>query len=251
MKKLWVLSKFEVGISFIPFLVIILFSGSYNLFFTYFLITLIHELGHVITAKIFKVKTHKIRLNIFGFSADIDEIDYLPIHKQFLIIIMGPLTYFVSLILIRELYLNDIISLLTYYKALSSNKYILIFNLLPIFPLDGGRIAKIILDKLFTYKKAKICLYFLSFIFMVGFVFYTIEYKQYLMYIFLVINFVINVMTLNKNWKLFLLKRYSLNNKYKDKLHKRHDLYMYKNNYLLGNKEILNEKEAIIYLLKD
>lgn len=251
MKKLSLLSKFEVGITFIPFLVIILFSGYYKLFFTYFLITLIHELGHVIMASIFKVKVNKIKLSIFGFNADIESLDYISTYKQILIIIMGPLTYFISLLLIKELYLNDIISLLTYYKALAANKYILIFNLLPIFPLDGGRLIKIFLDKIFTYKSAKVSLYCVSFIFMVGFAFYTIECKQYLMYLFLIINFVTNILKINKEWKLFLVGRYYLNNKYKDKLHKHKDLYMYKNNYLVKDKEILNEKEAIIELLKD
>lgn len=251
MKKLSLLSKFEVGISFIPFLIIILFSGYYKLFFTYFLITLIHELGHVIMALIFKIKVNKIKLSIFGFNAEIENIDYLAIYKQILIIIMGPLTYFISYFLIRELYLNDIISLVMYYKALASNKYILIFNLLPIYPLDGGRIVKILLDKIFTYKNAKRILYLISFIFMVGFVFYTSNCKQYLMYVFLLINFFINIINLNKNWKAFLLSRYYLDNKYKEKIHKRKDLYMYKNNYVLKNKEILNEKEVIIELLKE
>ena len=45
MKKLLNISKIEIGISFIPFLIIILLAGQYKLFFTYFLITFIHEMG--------------------------------------------------------------------------------------------------------------------------------------------------------------------------------------------------------------
>lgn len=251
MKKSSPLFKFEIGISFIPFLIIILLAGQYKLFFTYFLITLIHELGHVFMALLFKVKVNKIKLSIFGFNADIEDIDYLDIYKQILIIIMGPLTYFVSLILIKELFLNEIISLVMYYKALSSNLYILIFNLLPIFPLDGGRLVKILFDKIFTFKVSKVLLYSVSFVFMVGFVFYTMEHKQYLMYVFLMINFIVNVISLNKQWKSFLIKRYYLNNRYKEKLHRKKDLFMYKNNYLIKDKNILNEKEAILELLEN
>ena len=251
MKKLLLLSKFEVGITFIPFFIIILLSGSYKLFFTYFLVTLIHELGHVIAAIIFKVKVHNIKLSVFGFNALIDDIEYLPIYKQILIIIMGPLTYFISLLLIRKLYINEVISLLMYYKALATNKYIFIFNLLPIYPLDGGRILKIILDKFFTYKNSRIVLYITSFLFMIAFVIYTRECKQFLMYIFLVINFLMNIFTLKKQWKKFLLKRYYMSNNYKDKIHKYNDLFFYKNNYLINKKDILTEKEAIIKLLKE
>ena len=220
MKKFLNLSKFEVGISFIPFLIVILFSGYYKLFFTYFLITLIHELGHILMACIFKVKVNKVKLSIFGFNGEIENIDYLKIYKQILIIIMGPLTYFVSLFLIRELYLNEVISLVMYYKALASNKYILIFNLLPIYPLDGGRLLKIVLDKIFTYKNSKRILYLVSFVFMIGFVIYTIECKQYLMYVFLLVNFMINILSLNKQWKRFLVNRYYIKNNYKEKIHK-------------------------------
>lgn len=251
MKKLSILSKFEVGVSFVPFLIVILFTGYYKLFFTYFLITFIHELGHVIMAVFFKVKVNNIKLNIFGFNADIDDIDYLPTYKQLLIIVMGPLTYFLSIILIRELYLNDVISLVMYYRALASNKYILVFNLLPIFPLDGGRILKLIANKFFTYKKAKIITYIISFLVMIGFVVYTMECKQYLMYIFLMINFIINILNLKREWKAFLIKRYYLNNTYQDKLHTKEDLFMYKNNYILKDKNILNEKEAIINFIKE
>lgn len=250
MKKFYLLSKFEVGISFIPFLIIILFSGQYKLFFTYFLITLIHELGHVIVATFFKVKVNRIHLNIFGFNADIDNFEHLRIYKQLLIILAGPLTYFISLSLIKLIYLNDIISLVMYQRALSSNLYIFLFNLLPIYPLDGGRVANILCDKLFTFKVSKKILYFISFVFMTLFVFYTLDCKQYLMYIFLIINFLINILNLNKEWKNFLLRRYYLKNDHKDIIHRHKDLFVYRNNFILKKGELLNEKEAIKEILK-
>jgi len=251
MKKLLNIFRFEIGISFIPFLIIILLSGQYKLFFTYFLITFIHELGHVIMALGFKVKVNKIKLSMFGFNADIDNMDYLAIYKQMLIIIMGPLTYFGSVLLIKELYLNEVISLIMYYKALATNKYILFFNLLPIYPLDGGRLIKVVFDKVFTFKFSKFFLYSVSFIFIVGFALYTVECKQYLMYLFLLINFVLNVCSIKKEWKAFLIRRYYLNNKYKEKIHKKKDLYMYRNNFIIRNKDILTEKEIILDLLRD
>ena len=250
MRKLLILSKFEVGISFIPFFIIILFSGYYKLFFTYFLITLIHELGHIIVASIFKVKVNKVALNIFGFNADIEDFNHIKLYKQILIVLAGPLTYFVSSILIKELYLANIISLVMYYKAIATNKYIFLFNLLPIFPLDGGRLFKILSDHTLTYKSSKILTNIVSFIFVILFVIYTMECKQYLMYAFLCINFFMNVISLNKEWKSFLIKRYCFNNIYKEKLHSYNDLYIYKNNYIMKNKTILNEKEAIIEMLK-
>ena len=251
MKILSLLTKFEVGISFIPFILIILYGGYYKLFFTYFLITFIHELGHVFMAMIFKIETKSIKLSMFGFSACIEDYKYISFYKQLLILLAGPLTFFISNLLIKNLYLYDVISLVTYHKALLTNKYIFIFNLLPIFPLDGGRIIKLFLDRIFTFKVSKKITIYVSFIFTLAFMMYSSANKQYLMYIFLLVNFILNILFLKKEWRAFLYERYFFNNKYNEKLHSKKDLYMHKNNYLIYKHNILNEKESIIKLLRN
>ena len=251
MKIFSFLEKFEIGISVVPFFIIILFSGYYKLFFTYFLITFIHELGHIIVAKMFKVKVNNMKLSVFGFSANIDDYKYLSIYKQLLILLAGPLTYFISIFFIEKLYVYEIISLVTYYKALLTNKYIFIFNLLPIFPLDGGRIIKIVLDKIFTYKKAKVLSNIISIIFIILFIFYTGSHKQYLMYLFLIVNLILNTVFIDREWRRFLVSRLYFNNKYPSKIHHKKDLYIYKDNYTIRKKELLNEKESVIFLLED
>ena len=57
MKMLSLFYKVEIGISLIPFLIVILLTGYYKLFFTYFIIVFIHELGHVVVASAFNVKS--------------------------------------------------------------------------------------------------------------------------------------------------------------------------------------------------
>lgn len=245
MKMLYLISKLEIGISIIPFLILILLTGNYKLFFTYFLITFIHELGHIIMASLFKVKVEKIKLNIFGFSGQIDDYTYLDSYKQILILLAGPLTYFISKILINQFYLHDIISLVTYHKALLTNKYILLFNILPIYPLDGGRLLKLFLDKIFTFKFSKILSISISFVFILLFVIYTRGHKQYLMYLFTIMNLLVNVLFIEKEWKEFLFKRLYFINKYKEKVHNKKDLYIYKNNYVIYDKKILSEKSVI------
>ena len=245
MKMLSLVSKLEVGVSIVPFLIIILLTGNYKLFFTYFLITFIHELGHVLIAILYGVKIEKIKFNVFGFSAQIDDYTYLKIYKQVLILLAGPLTYFISKVLIDYFYASEIISLLTYHKALLTNKYILLFNILPIFPLDGGRLVKIFLDKVFTFKVSRIFSIVLSFVFIILFVIYTKDHKQYLMYLFVVMNLLLNIIFIEKEWKDFLFKRLYFVNKYKDKVHNKKDLYVYKNNYVIYDKKVLSEKSAI------
>lgn len=250
MKMLSLFYKIEIGISLIPFLIIILLTGYYKLFFTYFIIVFIHELGHVIAASVFNIKVNKININIFGCSASLEDYKYLDFYKQILILLAGPLTYFISSFIIDKLYLNEVISLVTYYKAVFTNKYVLIFNLLPILPLDGGRILKLIIERFFTFKVSKIISLCISFIFISLFIFYTSECKQYLIYVFIMLNFISGVINIEKEWKHFLISRYYFVNRYKDKIHSKNDLYVYKDNYCIKEKHLLNEKQMIERILK-
>lgn len=245
MKMLSLVAKLEVGISVIPFLIVILITGNYKLFFTYFLITFIHELGHIIVASIYGIGIRKIKFNIFGFCGIIDDYSHLKVYKQILILMAGPLTYFVSDLLLEQFYTHEIISLLTYNKAALSNKYILFFNILPIFPLDGGRLVKLFLDNIVTFKNSKRISIFMSFVFLALFVVYTKDYKQYLMYFFIITNLLWNILYIDKEWKQFLIKRLYFINKYEDKLHRKKDLYIYKNNYVIYDKKIYDEKKFI------
>lgn len=251
MKMLSLFYKVEIGISLIPFLIVILLTGYYKLFFTYFIIVFIHELGHVVVASVFNVKVDKITINIFGCSASLEDHKYLDFYKQIFIFIAGPLTYFISSFLIDKLYVNEVISLVTYYKAIFTNKYVLIFNLLPIFPLDGGRILKLIIERFFTFKASKIISLFISFIFITLFIVYTSECKQYLIYVFTILNFISGVASIEKEWKHFLISRYYFINKYKDKIHNKNDLYIYRDNYCIKEKRVLNEKQMIERILKN
>lgn len=244
-------NKFEVSPFASIFIFLTLLTNSYKLFFIYFLITFIHELGHVLMATIFKLKINKIKLLAIGFNAEIDNLDYTDSFKELLIVIAGPLTYFISLPLLNYMYKIDFISYNAYIQSLTINKYTFFFNLLPIYPLDGGRIVKIILNNFFTIKRTLIISNYISCVTLVLFFIFTINQPQWLIYSFLIINNVISYITINKKWKLFLINRLTFNNKYKKKIHSKKDIYRNKNNYIITNKRIVNEREIIIKLLKN
>lgn len=245
------LIKFEVSPFATIFLSLTLISNSYKLFFIYFFITFIHELGHVIVAMLLKFKIGTIKLLAIGFNAEIDGLDNSTSLKEFLVVIAGPLTYFISLPLLNYLYKIDFISYNAYIQALQVNKYNLFFNLLPLIPLDGGRILKIIIDSFLTSKKSMIISAVLSNIFIIVFMAKTINSPQWLVYIFLILTNVTYFLSINKKWKIFLINRLMINNKYKDKIHRYNDIYRNKNNYLIKNNNVLNEKDAIIQILKN
>lgn len=243
------LNKFEVSPFATIFIFLTLLTNSYKLFFIYFLITFIHELGHVLVAVVFKLRIGKIKLLAIGFNAEIDDLDYTTSLKEFLITIAGPLTYFISNFVLNYFYEIDFISYNALIQAKTINKFELIFNLLPMIPLDGGRILKIIIDNFITTKKSLYCALTISMIFTIIFIYHTRFSPQWMMYIFLSMCNIYFFLTIEKRWKLFLFHRLTFNNRYKIKIHRHNDIYRNKNNFLISGKNIIEEKTAIVKLI--
>ncbi len=115
-----------------------------------FVCIILHELGHAMVAKHYKLPISQITLFIFGGVAEIKKEPQTP-KVEFLMAIAGPI---VSVILAGILYLLTILGqhsfwpipiiAVTGYLALI-NIILAIFNLIPAFPLDGGRIFRSIL----------------------------------------------------------------------------------------------------------
>jgi Zn-dependent protease len=99
-------------------------------------IVLLHELGHCLASEYCHQKAKHITIYPFGGAAYMD----IPVEpwKEFLITVAGPL---VNLLLIPVIgYFAADNAYLTRLDA--CNKVILVFNLLPIFPMDGGRLLR-------------------------------------------------------------------------------------------------------------
>lgn len=105
---------------------------------------LAHEFGHALTARRFGMRTHAIMLFLFGGVAQVAEEPPSP-RAEFLVAIAGPLT---SLALAAALYavspvlgdraLGTIIRYLVMVNLMLG-----VFNMVPGFPLDGGRVLQI------------------------------------------------------------------------------------------------------------
>lgn len=104
------------------------------------LFALIHELGHMFAGIVLKLKPKSLSFMPFGISVTFETYEYKKLVeiKKILIAIAGPLTNLIICMIAVFLDINLAIKALIIY----SNILIALFNLIPIYPLDGGRILK-------------------------------------------------------------------------------------------------------------
>jgi Zn-dependent protease len=125
----------------------------------FFISILLHEFGHSIIAIKYKIKVKRITLFLFGGVAEISK-EPSKSSVDFWIAVAGPIT---SIILAAIFYLSAKVFVQNQYLAASFqylafiNFILVIFNLIPGFPLDGGRILRAIVWAITkNYKQATI-----------------------------------------------------------------------------------------------
>ena len=109
-----------------------------------FIFILLHELGHAITGIILGLKIKKININVFGLSIEFENYGKERLNNKIIIDMAGPTINIITFI-IAVIFKNEEIAYI--------NILLAIINLLPIYPLDGGRIVKNLLLKSHNYKQ--------------------------------------------------------------------------------------------------
>jgi len=120
-----------------------------------FVTVVIHELAHSYVAMGFGVKINSILLLPIGGVSRMEEIPRVP-REEFLISIAGPLTNILIAMLVSVPILLDVTGPLTGLAGefLAVNLLLALFNLIPAFPMDGGRILRAILAERMGHMRA-------------------------------------------------------------------------------------------------
>ena len=79
-------------------------------------------------------------------------------EKEMLILIMGPLSQFIAYLILMHIFPYDIVLIKKYHYG------ILFFNLLPIYPLDGGKFINIVLSLRLSFKESLLLSIIISYI---------------------------------------------------------------------------------------
>ncbi len=146
--------KFKLNLLFLFVLIMFALSGLFIKASLTFLIVFIHELAHTITAKRLEVNVNEIELLPFGGVAKFKDLIQLEPRKEIKVALAGPILNF-TLVLIALLLLRyNIITTRYGIFFIRLNLTIGLFNLLPIFPLDGGRVLRAKFTIKYGFKEA-------------------------------------------------------------------------------------------------
>ena len=157
--------SFKVDLKIIFFLIIFYFTDQLNLYILIMTFAFIHECAHIFLGMILGFKLKKIELMPFGFLCNLKPNikDYnikilksnLVELKKIFVISVGPIMNLILMLLVK----NDVM--------IYSNLMLFIINILPIFPLDGGRFIKSLSKLCFGRKKSSYIINKISNIFII------------------------------------------------------------------------------------
>jgi stage IV sporulation protein FB len=135
-------AKVDLKIFFI--LLLYTLTQKVEIFTITFIFIILHEIGHIVSGILLGLKINKLQLNIAGISLEFKNYGKERKINNIIIDLAGPLINLISAIIGIFIKLEIIIYV---------NAMLFIINMLPIYPLDGGRILKNILLYKNTYKQ--------------------------------------------------------------------------------------------------
>jgi len=119
-----------------------------------FTAVLIHELSHSILSMRYGVTVKGITLFIFGGVALLENIPKEP-RKEIAIAAAGPLASIMIAVISFGIYFLDIPIISEFFRVFGNfNIFLAAFNLIPAFPLDGGRILRGLLASRMSFVRA-------------------------------------------------------------------------------------------------
>ena len=156
------------------------FIGKIEMFMIFYISILLHEIAHIVVALLLKV--HVIELNLMPVGISAIYSDKISAKKEVIISMAGPIMSLILAIYSKDSFISSV------------NIIIMILNLIPIYPLDGGRIQKNYFIHKYRYKKG-------------------IKISQMVSDLFLIILFVLSIILIIyfKNYYLLFLNLYIYN----------------------------------------
>ncbi len=176
------MKKFKVSISFLLLVLLCIITQKFLLLINYVLALLLHELAHLFVAVKRGYTLKNFKLSLFGVAVELNE--KIDDKDSFCINIAGPIfNLFLSLVCVATYWLipKSYLILNTFCVA---NLTLAVFNLLPIYPLDGGKIfSSFVSPKTFKFAEKIVC-YGVSICLIFTFIFTSINQPNWFLLLF-------------------------------------------------------------------
>lgn len=166
--------RLKIDLKIFLFLFLFLLTSQIEMYIILMIFAIIHELGHLVAGLILKFKPEEVKLTPVGlqirfkidsreYNEKIKEARSLNIKKA-IIALAGPLTnLIIAVVTIIIGYFNvNIQNTYIYQIIIYANFLIAMFNLIPIYPMDGGRVLNELLKIFIGNKKAYKITYIVS-----------------------------------------------------------------------------------------
>lgn len=164
--------------------------------FSLFACVVLHEFGHALTAKRFSIVTRNITLYPIGGIASLEKMPDKP-RQELLVALAGPA---VNIVIAGLLYaylfaagtlpdaaaveaVKDITELPFLFTLMSANVLLAVFNLIPAFPMDGGRALRAVLSAAMDRPRATRIAATVGQVMAIFFVFFGFYYNFWLVFI--------------------------------------------------------------------
>ena len=206
------MKKFKVGTSIIILVLVGILTKSFGLIFNYMLALCLHELAHLYVAAKNGYSLKLVKLDVFGMSVELNE--KIDDRDSFKINVAGPVFNLLLSVVCMALYWLIPTSYACLNQFCFCNLILATFNLLPIYPLDGGKIFRGMIKRDKTYKILDcIIRYSLASLFICAFVFSCFKIPN-LLFLIVAIFFLISKCKQVPTMSIFKIK----SNKHFDKV---------------------------------
>jgi len=162
---------------------------------------LLHESGHTLAAKIFGLNVQGITLWLLGGFTQLSHKPHKPVHNL-VISAAGPLVSLLLTIILGGLWLTQLFfsfdpsAFDLIFSLAIMNLVLLVFNLLPIYPLDGGEMLNTLGEMVFGKSVANIISIFVGIPFLLGLIVFSVIYGDYVLLVVCLL-LILGVGTLN------------------------------------------------------
>ena len=242
--------KIEFHYTYIIIAIGFILTGYFSNLIVFTSIIIIHELGHFIIAKLLNLNPTKVIIYPFGGITKMNNLINTAIPKELLVSVSGIVFQSIYYLIIYILFKNNLIREYIFNEFTKYHTSILLFNILPIYPLDGSIFLNLLLQLFIPYKtsmKINILISVLVGIYILYINYYNFNYTLFLIISIIIDNLYKYYKNINYLFNRFLLERYlyrlkfdkikiinNTNNMYKEKYH-----FFNKKNHILPEKEVL------------